>query len=207
ELLQKLQTELDNTRAKTDDLARDVGVTAELARLADEIRRVADQELRDAEAALARARSDPKAADLNDQFTKAADSIDAARRRINDLLKQNEQAANDRMDKRKLEDLAQEQKDLSDKAKTAGPKDAAELAKKQKEIEDQLAKLREQSEAIKKAADAARGEEAKKLADEAKKIADDMQDLNRALKQADKNSLEDRLAELKKKQDELARKA
>jgi len=62
----------------------------------------------------------------------------------------------DRLDKHKLEELAQDQKDLADKAKAADPKDAAELAKKQKELAEELKKLQEQSEAIKKAAIATR---------------------------------------------------
>ncbi|HEX3149341.1 MAG TPA: hypothetical protein VHR66_14805 [Gemmataceae bacterium] len=203
----EVRDNVKETSAKVDDLARDVGITPDLSRLSEALRGLADRELRDADAALNKAKDEAKSSERAEQFKKAEDAIDAALRKVDDLRKENEKLAKDRLDKRKLEDLAQEQQDLADKAKTADPKDADELAKKQKELEDQLNKLKEQSEAIKNATDAIKADQANKLADEAKKLADEMRDLNQAMKRADKDSTQERLAELKKKQDELTKKA
>lgn len=204
--LNELKSLVDETTAKLNDLARDVGITPELARLAEALRGLADREMRDADAAINKARDD-KAPDRKEQIGKAKDELDKALLKVDELRKDNDKIARDRLDKRKLADLAQEQKDLADKTKTADPKDAAELAKKQKALEEELNKLKEQSEAIRKAAEAAKAEEAQRLADEAKRVADEMAALNEAIKRAEKDSVQERLAELKKKQDELARKA
>ena len=207
ERLKKLRGHLEETSGKLDDLARDVALTPELVRLAEKMRGLVDRELRDAEAALNRARDEAQSAQRAENFKKSEDELDSAIRKIDELIQDNDRIAKERMDKRKLEDLSRDQQDLADKTKTADPKEAADLAKKQKELDEQLAKLKEQSDAIKKAAEAAKGEEAKKLADEAKKIADEMRELNDAMKKAEKDSAQERLAELKKKQDELAKKA
>ncbi len=205
--LKKTRNDVSETGSKLNDLARDVGVTPELSQLAESMRDIADRELRDAEAALARTKDESKTDSRNTQFRKAEEGLDTAVRKIEDLIKDNERIAKERMDRRKLEDLAREQQELADKAKKADPKDADELAKRQKELTEELDKLKQQSEALKKAADAAKGEEAKKLAEQAKKIADEMRDLNDAIRRAEKDSAESRLADLKKRQDELAKKA
>jgi hypothetical protein len=207
ERLKKIREDLTETNGKLDDLARDVSVTPELSRLAEAMRGLLDRELRDAETALAKAKDESAPAERTKQFTKAEEDLESAIRKVDELIKDNEQIAKDRLDRRKLEDLARDQQDLADKAKTADPKEAAELAKKQKELEEELKKLKEQSDAIKKATDAAKAEEARKLADAGKKIADEIRDLDKAIKNSEKNSVQERLAELKKKQDELAKKA
>lgn len=208
---EKLKTvredELAGTAAKLDALARDVSLTPDLARLAEALRGLADREMRDADTALAKAKETRRADEQTTQFKKAAEALTDALTKVDALLRENEQTAKDRLDKRKLEDLAREEQELADKAKTADPKLAADLAQKQKQLEDQLRKIQEQSDALKKAADAARGNDAKKLADAAQKIADEMRDLDQAVKQTDKESAQERLAELKKRQEELARKA
>jgi hypothetical protein len=207
EKLTAVRNEVATTAAKVDDLARDVGLTPDLGRLAEALRGLSDREMRDADSALARARESRQADDQSTQFKKAQESLAEAVRKIDDLITQNEQTARDRQDKRKLEDLARDQQELADQAKTADAKAAAELAKKQKELEEQLNRIREQSDALKKSADAARAEDAKRLADAAKKIAGEMRDLDQAMKKAERDTAEERLAELKKKQEELARKA
>ncbi len=207
ERLKKVRRELAETTDKLEELTKDVGVTPELARLADSMRTLAERELRDADAALNRAREEAQAKPRTEQFKKAEESLDAARRKIDELIQENERIAKERMDKHKLEEIAREQQDLADATKKADPKEAAELAKKQQALEVELAKLKELSEAIKKATEAAQAEEAKKLADAAKKIAEEMRELNDAIKKAEKNSVQERLAELKNKQEELAKKA
>lgn len=207
ERLKKIRADLSETNGKVEDLVRDVGVTPELNRLAEAMRDLADRELRDADASLNRAKDETKADARTEQLRKAEQDLDIALRKVDELIKENERIAKERLDRRKLEDLAREQQELADKTKTADAKDAAELAKKQKELEEELAKLKEQSEAIRRATDAAKAEGAKSLAEQAKQIAQDMRDLHEAMRKAEKDSAEGRLAELKKKQDELAKKA
>jgi hypothetical protein len=207
EKLKKTRDEVAETTAKLDDLARDVGVTPELGRMADALRGLADRQMREAEAALTRAKESPKAEDQNAQFKRAEKSIDEALQKVTELIKDNEKTAQERLDKKKLEDLARDQQDLADKAKTADPKESSDLAKRQKELEEQLKKLQETSEALKKSGAAARGEDLGKAAQEADRIAREMGELNQAMKQAEKDSAQERLAELKKKQEDLAKRA
>jgi hypothetical protein len=204
--VKSLQRDAAETAGKIDDLARELGVNPEFGRITEALRGLADREMKDADSALDKARTD-KAPDRTEQLKKAKEALEKALSKVDELKKENDKIARDRLDKRKLEELAQEQKELADKAKAADPKDAAELAKKQKELEQELNKLKEQSDAIKKATDAAKAEEAQKLADEAKRLRDEMKELNDAMKKAEKDSAQERLAELKKKQDELAKKA
>jgi hypothetical protein len=205
--LKTIRDSVTETGAKLDDLARDVGITPDLSRMADTMRSLADREVHDANDALGRAKEETSAGPRSEQFEKAKDKLQEAMNKIDELLKENERIAQERLDRRKLEDLAHDQQELADKAKTADPKDAAELARKQKELEAELAKLKEQSEAIKRATDAAKSEEAKTLAEQAKRIADEQRNLNEAIRKAEKDSAEGRLADLKKRQDELAKKA
>src|SRR5262245_35743345 len=150
----RIRDAVAETTAKLDDLARDVAVTPELGQLADALRGVADREMRDAAAALARAKESPRPQDQSGHFGKATNSLKEALSKIGDLIRENEKTAHERLDKKKLEDLSREQQDLADKAKAADPKEAADLAKRQKELADELKKLQEQSEALRKALDA-----------------------------------------------------
>src|SRR5262249_43190253 len=199
--------EVAETTAKLDDLARDVGVTPELGRMADALRGLADRQMREAEAALARAKESSTAKDQNAQLTKAEKSIGEALQKVTELIKDNERTAQERLDKKKLEDLALDQQDLADKVKTAAPKETGDLARRQKDLEEQLKKLQETSDALKKSAAAARANDLDKAAQEADRIAREMGELNQAMKQAEKDSAQERLAELKKKQEELAKRA
>ena len=207
EAMKTLLAEAKESAAKLDDLARDVAVTPDLGRLAEALRRVADREMKDAESALSRAADPAAASDRTKQWQKAGESLAAAVKRMDELLEQNEKAAKERLDKRALEDLAQDQHDLAETAKAADPKEAADLAQKQKELEERLKKLRAGSDAAKLATDAAKASEAEKWAAEARRAAADMRAFNEATKRDDKNDLSARLADLKKKQDALAKKA
>ena len=155
-------------------------VTPELARLAEALRGLSDRELRDAETALARPRTRRgRRADRAASEGRRTPSIDALQQGGRVASRRTSRSPRTGSTSASSKTWPSEQQDLADKAKTADPKDAAELAKKQKELEDELNKLKEQSDAIKKAADAAKAEEASKLADEAKQIADEMRDLER----------------------------
>lgn len=207
ERLRKERDDVAETTAKLDELARDVSVTPDLSRIAEALRGLTDRQMHEVESALAKTKEINRSDEQTEQLKKAEDALDDVMKRIKELIKDNEAIATERLDKRKLEDLARDQKDLADQTKAADPKEAAELAKKQKELEEQLKNLQEQSEAIKRATEAAKADVAKKLADEARRIADEMRDLNQAMKQAEKDSAQERVAELKKKQEELAKKA
>jgi hypothetical protein len=202
-----LKDQLRDTQKEMEAAAEDLSRTPDLNRLSETLRDLANREVPDADAALTKAKGETQAAQRTAEFEKASDALKRAIDKIDGLQKDNEKVAQDRLDRRKLEDLADEQKDLADKARTADPKQAADLAKKQKDLEDQLNKLQQQSDAIKKAADAARAEDINKLAAELKRAAEEMRDLNKAIKQSEKDSAQERLAELKKRQDELAKKA
>lgn len=204
--VQKLRNDVEDTTRKVDDLARDVAVTPETSRLADQIRRVSEEPLRDADSALATARDEKKRDTRRDQLTKADDALNRALKKVDELLEENDRLAKERLDRRKLEGLSEEQRSLAEKARQANEKDAAALAAKQAELEKELQKLRESSEAIRNADAAARNEETKKIADSAKKLAEEMREANEAIRRGQQTPESDRLAELKKKQEELARK-
>ena len=149
------------------EMARDTESNPALQPIADRAQDVADQELKKSEAALheAGAEKQPPAQRYR-QFGKADKQLGSAVRRLEELKRDNDKLAQQRLDQAKLEQLADRQKQLAEKATELAAKDpvrdpsakneAEQLKREQQDVANELQRLTEQSEAIKNALDQAR---------------------------------------------------
>ncbi|MDB5310991.1 MAG: hypothetical protein JWO38_5193 [Gemmataceae bacterium] len=161
------------------DAARDAALTPELRPLAADVHDVADRPLRGAEDALRKATADNPAdrqAALGDALAHLADTA----ARIEEILRRNDQLAQDRLDRRRLEALAADQTAVAEKAKPGSDVPPDALLKAQRDLLDRLTKLFGESDSLKGGADAAAGREVTRLAAEAKALAALIRDLDAA---------------------------
>lgn len=205
--LDELTRNVLETGEAINDLARDIGLTPELSDLANAVRDIGENEVRNADTALNQARRDEKADPRTKNLDKADNSLVEAIRKLDALRQENERLAKERLDKARLDRLAEEQKNLADETAKADKDKLEELQKKQKELEEQLKKLQEDSDPIRKALEELQRQRAEQLANESKRLAQQLRDLTRDMQANEQNAREQRVADLLKKQDELSRKA
>ena len=205
--LKELRNSVRETEDAIDDLARDIGLTPDLAALAESVRNVGAQEVLDADTALQKAQAEDKQTARNKDFEKADKSLEDAIRKIEELRKENERVAKGRLEKQRLEQLAEDQKKLAEQTDKADKDKLDELKKQQKDIEDQLKKLQEDNEPLKNAIQNLQAQQLEKMAAEARRLEQELRDLTQAMKDAERKSLENRMADLKARQEELAKRA
>ncbi len=207
--LKELRKEHSANERGIGDLVRDTGLIPELKRLSNRLQDVNDQEMRNASAALQQAEKERAAAAPRDKQLKQADSeLGDAIKKLEQLQKQNEQIAQQRLDQMKLEQLAEREKQLAEQlAKETDPQKANQLTQEQQRLKDELKQITQDSESLKQAMDAAQAEKSQELADKARELAQSQRDLEQAMKQADQQVNQRQLADLAKKQRELADRA
>ena len=183
------QTRITTTRERASraigllrDAAQEAALTPELRPLAAAIRDIAAGPLKDADDALRKAQTD-NPADRKAALEAAVKLLADAGDRIEALLRQNDRLAQDRLDRRRLDALAGDQKELADKTKPDSAVPPDELRKLQQELLDRLRKVVADSDPLKRGTDAAAGREARRLADDAKALAGLLRDLDAAAKQ------------------------
>lgn len=205
EKLGELQNDVHETSQIIGALADDLGLLPDFARLAESIRDVGVHDVVDADVALLVAQRNEKADSRNKHLSKADVSLLDAIRKLEALGQENNRLAAERLDKYKLEQLADEQWKL---AKDAEEKKALdELQAKQKNIAEQLDRLQQDSEPLRNAIENLKAQQLDKLADESQRLEQDIRDLTQAMKDAERNSRDNDLSSLLKKQQELAKRA
>jgi hypothetical protein len=208
-LMKDLRKEHQGNERTLSDLARDVALTPDLKSLSNRLQDVGDQEMHNASAALQQAEKERAASNPRDkELVKADQDIENAIKKLEDLQKQNDQIAQQRLDQMRLEQLAERQQQLAEQlAKETDPQKAQQIAQEQKRLKEELKQTTEQSEQLKQALDAAQAEKNKELADKARELAQAQRDLQQAMKQTDQEANKDLLSDLAKKQKELAARA
>lgn len=216
---QASQKELRETAALADPPSNETPQppTAAHQPVAQLARDVADKELNKVQQALEQALKQPSPPERLDQLKKAEEQLASAVKRLEELKKTNRRLAQERLDKAKLEALAQREKHLAEQAaELAGkhpvldPK-ARELADKikrdQAEALGELERLAQKSEPLKEALQNAREAEAQKLAERARELAKSQRALAKEEAEDERKRQSDRFDELARKQQELARQA
>lgn len=183
--------------------------------VADLARDVADKELDKTQKALEQASKEPSPPERLNQLKTAEEQLASAVKRLEDLKKANQRLAQERLDRAKLETLAQREKHLAEQAAELASKHpvldpkARELAEKlkrdQAEALGELERLAQKSEPLKQALQKTREDEAQQLAKQARELAQSQRDLTKAETQSERKRQSDRFAELARKQQELAR--
>jgi hypothetical protein len=188
------------------DLTRDAEV-AGLKPLADKMQAVGEQEFRQATEAFGdagRAADQPRLAALR----RADAALTDARNKLDALSNENRELAAARLDEVQLSELAERERELAEQAKKAEtPAEREAVAAEQQRIAEELEKLTESNDRLRDALQSARAEEAGKLAEQAKQLAQAERDLDAKLKEAERQRNIGRLADLAKKQQELAAEA
>ena len=190
-------------------LAKDAIAITELKLLGDRMQDVADQEMRNAAVALQAAdRAKTNLGLRAQELTTSDDQIKSAIDRLQNLIKLNDEIANQRLDQMKLDKLAEKQEQLADKVeKESDPKKQKELAKEQQRLSEELKRLTEQSEQLKQSLEAAQAEKNQELADKARELAQKQREVAEAMNETNREAMKSRLAELAKKQRDLAKDA
>ena len=207
---------LDNAKGKEKDaarqleeLARETGLTPDFRPFADQIKDIEEDPLRQADEQLRKAQNeaDPK---LRDQAAaEAANQLARAKDKLRDLAAKTDEFVQNLQDKRKLEEIADKQKELAEELKNNPGNDrvAREVAKKQQELNAELDQLLKNNDALKKAVEQMNAEQAKQLADDAKKLAERQKQLDQAAKDQADNAKKKAVEATGQKQKELNEKA
>lgn len=189
------------------DVAREADAVPDLRPLGQAAREVADKHLGPADDQLRKASNEPDAEKRDESTAAAAADLKAAREAVDDLRKQNADAARDRAAREKLRELAEDQARLAEETAKADAAKAADLAAKQKELRERLDKLFEENDPLKKAVEKANADEVAKLRDEIERLKREQAELDAAARAAAERVRKESAEELKKKQDDLAKKA
>jgi hypothetical protein len=207
---------LDNARNKEkdaarqlDDLAREAGLTPDFRPLANRIKNVEEEQLRPADEQLRKAQNEADPAVRDKAIREADQQLDRAKEKLDELNKQVDSTARNLQDKRKLEEIADKQKELAEELKNNPNNDrvARDVAKRQQELNAELDDVLKNNPELKKAVDDLAAERAKDLAEEAKQIAEDQKRLDRAAKDQADAARKKALDAAGRKQKELGEKA
>jgi hypothetical protein len=187
---------------------------AALQPVAEVARAVADREMHKSEQALVGAASRAAPAERTRRFDRADEQLASAVKRLEELRKTNDRLAQERLDRAKLETLAEREKRLAEQATELTTKHpvldpkARELAEKlkreQAEVAQELERLAQQSEPLKQALEQARREQARQMSERARELAQAQRELTRAEAETQRQREAERLADLARRQQELA---
>jgi hypothetical protein len=218
EALAALRQQNQSTERALRELAREVSEEPAGEKLAELARNVAQNEMHKADEGLREASQKTARPEQRDRnLQKTEEELNRALARLDKMRAANEQMARDRLDQAKVEELADRQRQLSEKAAELANKHpvqdpeakklADELRKEQDAVAQELARLTEQSQALQKALEEARAEQSRQAAEKARQLAQAQRDLTRASDETEKKRESANLNDLARKQQELARKA
>jgi hypothetical protein len=215
--VRQLQEDNQASQQALRELAQLAASTPALEPLAERAEDVAKKEMQGSKNALEQARRADTVKARTTEFRRTDRELAAALQRLEELKKTNEQIAKERLDQNKVEQLADREKHLAEKAAELARKHPArdpeaqklteQLKREQAEVAEELRKLTEQSEPLRRALEEARSEQARQAAERARELARAQRDLARAAAETERNANAQRLGELARRQQEVAEKA
>jgi hypothetical protein len=195
--------------------AGDIPALAGVADLADDVARKEMQETRSALDHAGRRGEKPQARDRN--FKAADKNLAAALHRLDEVKRLNDRIAAERLNQARLEELADRQKQLAERAAELVAKHPArepktkelaeQLKREQAEVAAELQQLTQQSEALRQALDEVRAERAREAAAKARELAKAQRELAEAVQETQRRKAEGQLGEHARRQKELAEEA
>ncbi len=175
---------------------------------------IAQNEMASTEQHLAKAGDKQVDAAVREEHLKQADlDLSKALARLDELTRLNERLAQDRLDRMRIDDLARRQEELARRLKELAAldrqdsilqKELALLRAEQDKIARELERLTAESRLFKESLQTFRANEAKALARKARELAQGQRDVSSAGGEALSQELKTKLAELAKKQADLA---
>ena len=210
ELWPELKKELLGLRKQNDGarddsllLAQSLGREMSLRALAAQLFELAEDELAKSGAAFDRASESPSS-EKDKELAQADQQLARGIRRLDLLLKLNQELAQYRLDRAKLAELGRRQEEL---ARQAAEADAKKLSAEQQRLAQEFKRLLEQSRLFQKSMDALRQMEANRLSKEAHQLARQQRELANQTADNLRRQLMDKLAPLVEKQKQLAAQA
>lgn len=199
--LQEARAGADKAAHALDAAAEEAALTPELRSLAEAMRALAAESLRTAEAQVRRAENDPDPKTRAESMAEAEKRLAAARDRIEALQKQNDILAQNRVDKRRLEMLADEVRKLAaESEKTTDPKQRDDLLRKLEHARAELRDVINGNSTLRHGAETAANDQARALADEASKLRDAQRKLDEAITESEATNRRAALAPIAAKQ-------
>jgi hypothetical protein len=199
------------------DLARTASESPNFVPLARRAQDVADRQMQNADQNLKQAEIQPEFRARDKELKDADRELATAIRRLEAMHHEADRLAQLRLDQMNLENLANRQEQLAQEAtdqimrdpvkQPAGPNDLRKLQQNQNELVNDLQKQIRESPDLRQALESIRAEQAKGLSDRARGLAQSQRDLNRAAAESEKQQNRDKLAELARKQQDLADRA
>ncbi len=216
--VRELRRQNQATEKELRELAREAEQAAEMEKLSELARDVADREMKRADRGLEESiRPDTKPPAREKSFRDTDRELDQALRKLDALGQLNEKLAQERLDQARVEALADRQKQLAEQAAELAGKHpvldpeaknlAEKLKKEQEEVAQELKKLTENSETLKKALEEARAQQAQEAGRQADELAQAERAVARASEETERQREAGRLADLAKQQKALAERA
>lgn len=197
--LNQLREKLRNISAGLNDAARVASLTPELRPLANAVREVAEQSLKQAIEALQIADADNPAV-RKPALDAANAKLNEAKSKLSELLTRNARFAQDRLDRLKLMALAADQNALANAVKARG-----NYLAKQRELLARLEAIVAESDPLRTAVEVAKGAEVHRLALSARRLADTLHIMNGEAKQTATDARDSLVAVIEKDQNALAK--
>ncbi|MCX7699568.1 MAG: hypothetical protein N2039_01690, partial [Gemmataceae bacterium] len=208
EQLRDLRKEHQQNEKSLDELTRQVDQIPELRPLAHRLQDVSDQEMRQTANALASAERERQASAPRDsQLGQADQALESAVKKLEELKQQNDRLAEQRLDRMRVEQLAEREQRLAEQAASSPPEKRSELANQQAALENELNSLMNSSEPLRQALQAAQAQRAQELAEKARELAHQQRELAQAIDQSQREFMRSEVGELAQRQRELAEKA
>ncbi|GIW80938.1 MAG: hypothetical protein KatS3mg105_2745 [Gemmatales bacterium] len=216
EKLQQIRRQNRGTELDLHELARRMENEAAFLPLAEQVRRIADEQLRTSDRHLQEAGKATQAQPRNAHLQSSDKQLEQAMQRLEQIKKQNQELADVRREQLALKSLAKRQEELARLAAEQAQRDlirdpdARKALEELKAAQQKLAQeLQQQTRAqpFQLALDAARAEQLKQLADQAKKLSEAQEQLTHQASQTDMLRRRQMLEELARKQRELANQA
>ena len=212
EILDVLQRDNRGAEKALHEIAEIAEASPPLHRVAETATQVAEGEMRQSGEALAQVPRQKTPVERTHRFDKADEQLEAALKRLDEVKGTNDRLAQDRLDRIKLETLAERESRLAERAAELveqpldpkGSESFEKLRREQAETAAELERLSQQSEPLKQALERARQENAEQLAERARRLARDQRDLSRAETETERRERIEKLAELAREQQELA---
>jgi hypothetical protein len=196
------------------DLARTAAESPSFQPLAQRTQDVAEREVQNAIQKLGQAEQQLQRPERDRDLRDADRELSAALRRLEDLRHEADRLAQLQLDQIKLENLANRQEHLAeqtakqilrDPIKQAATPDAVnKLRHDQNELANELRQQVDQSPNLRQALESIRAEQVKQLAERARDLTRSQQKLNQATRDTDRQQNRDRLADLARRQKNLA---
>jgi hypothetical protein len=207
---------LDNAKNKEkdaarqlEDLAREVGLTPDFRPFAREIKDIEEDPLRQADDKLRKAQNEADPEPRDKAVREAAAELNRAKDKLRELIGKADEVAKNLLNKRKLEEIADKEKELAEELKNNPNNDrvARDVAKKQQELNAELDELLKNDPQLKKAVEEMQKEQAKELAEDAKQLAEQQRRLEQAAKDQADAAKKKAMEATAKKQKDLGEKA